>query len=218
MKVQREEHYWSRFANSYDRDGEYVVGKPILQAIEEKLLKEQPLGNAIEFGCGTGYFTKAIARNVRHVVATDLSDMMLDVVKIRLKKFKNITIQKADCEETFFPAESFDSVFMVNLIHVVDDSSQCLQECHRILRNGGSLIVVDFTGYQMSFSKKIKLGFRYLRTWGLPPSHGQNNMSPDELVFLVESAGFKVGDIQLLKDGANALYLKAERKNLGRCS
>jgi ubiquinone/menaquinone biosynthesis C-methylase UbiE len=212
MKVHREEDYWSRFANSYDRDGEYVVGKPILEAIEEKLLKEQFLGNTIEFGCGTGYFTKAIARNARHIVATDLSDKMLEIAQTQLREFKNITIQKADCIETSFPAENFDSVFMVNLIHVVDDPSKCLQESHRILRNSGSLIVVDLTGYRMSFSKKIKLGFRYLRKWGLPPRRGQNHMSPDELVFLVESAGFKVRNVQLLRDGANALYLKGEKK------
>jgi ubiquinone/menaquinone biosynthesis C-methylase UbiE len=211
MKERREEHYWGRFADSYEREGEYVVGKPILLAIEEKLLKEQSLGNAIEFGCGTGYFTKAIARNARHVVATDLSHKMLEIARNQLEEFKNITIQKADCAETSFPAESFDSVFMVNLIHVVDDPSQCLQESHRILRNGGSLIVVDLTGYRLSVSKKMKLGFRYLRKWGLPPRRGQN-MSPDELVFLVESAGFKIGDVQLLKDGANALYLKGEKK------
>jgi ABC-2 type transport system ATP-binding protein len=212
MEEHREEHYWSRFANSYDRDGEYVVGKAILQAIEEKLLKEQSLGNAIEFACGTGYFTKAIAGNARHVVATDLSDKMLEVARTQLRDFKNITIQKADCADTSFSEESFDSVFMANLIHVVDDSSQCLQESRRILRNGGSLIVVDLTGYGMSFSKKMKLGFRYLRAWGLPPRGGQNDMSPDELVSLVENAGFKVEDVRLLKDGANALYLKAEKK------
>lgn len=212
MKEHREEHYWTRFAFSYDRDGEYVVGMPILQAIEEKLLKEHSLGSVIEFGCGTGYFTKAIARNARHIVATDLSDKMLEVARAQLREFKNITIQKSDCADSSFSAESFDSAVLVNLIHVVDDPSQCLQESHRILRNGGSLIVADLTSYRMSFSKKMKLIFRYLRKWGIPPHCGKNDMSPDELVFLIQSAGFKVEDAQLLKDGANALYLKGEKK------
>jgi ubiquinone/menaquinone biosynthesis C-methylase UbiE len=212
MKEHREEHCWSRFAKSYDRDGEYVVGKSILNAIEEKLSKEKSPGNAIEFGCGTGYFTRAIARNASHVVATDLSDKMLEVARAQLREFKNITIQEADCTDTPFSAASFDSVFMVNLIHVVDNPSQCLQESHRILRKGGSLIVVDLTGYRLSFSKKMKLGFRYLRTWGLPTRRGQNDMSPEALVFLVESAGFTVADAELLRDGANALYLKGKKK------
>jgi ABC-2 type transport system ATP-binding protein len=212
MNERREERYWSRFANSYDRDGEYVVGQPILQSINEKLLNERSLGNAIEFGCGTGYFTKAIARNAKHVVATDLSDKMLEVARTELRGFKNVTIQKADCSNTPFPAESYDSVVSVNLIHVVDDPSQCLQESHRVLRRGGSLILVDFTGYRMRFFKRVKLGFRYLRTWGLPPRHGQNAMSPNELLFLAESAGFSVEDVKLLEGGVNAIYLAGVKK------
>jgi ubiquinone/menaquinone biosynthesis C-methylase UbiE len=212
MKAHREERYWSRFARSYDRDGEYVVGTPVLQAIEERLLAERSLGDVIEFGCGTGYFTKAIARNASHVVATDLSGEMLEVARIELGEFHNVTVQKADCANTSFPAERFDSVFMANLVHVIDRPSRCLRESYRILRGGGSLIVVDFTGYRMSLSKKLGLVFRYLRRWGLPPRHGRNDLSPDGLVSLVEGAGFRVEDVQLIEDGSNAVYLRGRKE------
>jgi ABC-2 type transport system ATP-binding protein len=212
MSEHKEERYRSRYAGSYERAGEYVVGKPVLQAISKELLEERSLGNALEFGCGTGYFTRVVASNARHIVATDLSDEMLEVARAHLREFKNVTIQKADCADTSFAAESVDSVFMFNLIHVVDDPSQCLREAHRILRDGGLLIVVDFTGYGMKFSQKMKLGFRYVRTWGLPPRRGKNNMTPDELVNLAENAGFAVREIQLLRAGTSALYLKGEKK------
>jgi ubiquinone/menaquinone biosynthesis C-methylase UbiE len=174
-------------------------------------LEEHGLGDVIELGCGTGYFTKAIARNASHVMATDLSDEMLKVARTRLSEFENVTVRKADCMNTAFPAERFDSVFMANLVHVVDNPAQCLQESYRILRDGGSLIVVGFTGYQMSFSKKMKLVFRYLRKWGLPPRHGQNDVSPDGLVRLVKDAGFRVEDVQLIEDGSNAVYLRGKK-------
>ena len=212
MKEHREEHYWSRFAASYDRDGEYVVGKTILQAIEEKLQKERSLGHAVEFGCGTGYFTKAIAGNATHVIATDLSDTMLEVARMEIGGFGNITIQKVDCRDSSFSAASFDTAVLVNLIHVIENPSQCLQETNRILRHRGSLILVDFTGYRMILSKKMKLVFRYLRKWGRPPGCGQNDLSPEELVYLVEDSGFKVKDVELLEDGANALYLRGEKR------
>jgi ubiquinone/menaquinone biosynthesis C-methylase UbiE len=211
MKEHREERYWSRFARSYDRDGEYVVGKPILQEIEKRLLEEHSLGDVIELGCGTGYFTEAIARNASQVMATDLSDEMLEVARTRLRAFENVTVQKADCMNIAFPAERFDSVFMANLVHVIDNPSRCLQESYRILRDGGSLIVVGFTPYRMSLSKKLKLVFRYLRTWGLPPHHGRNDESPDGLVSLVEGAGFRVKDVQLIEGGSNAVYLKGRK-------
>lgn len=208
MKEDREERYWSRFARSYDGDGEYIVGKPILQAIEQKLSAEHHLGDVIEFGCGTGYFTLAIAGNARQVIATDLSDEMLEVAQARLGELQNVTIRKADCAHTSYPAGRFDSVFMANLIHVIDHPGPCLQESHRILRDGGSLIVVDFTSYRMNLLRKMRLGLRYLVRWGMPPRQGRDDLSPDELVSLVESAEFSVEDVQLLEGGVNALYLK----------
>lgn len=207
-KEYRQERYWSRFAHSYDRDGEYVVGKPILQAIMKRLSEERGLGDCVELGCGTGYLTRAIAGNAQHVIATDLSDEMLEAARTQLSGFQNVTIRKADCASTGLPAERYDSLLMANLIHVVDDPSLCLQESHRILRNEGLLIVVDFTGYQLALFRKAQLALRYVRRWGMPPRHGRNDLSPEELVRLVEGAGFRVGNVQFLQAESNAIYLR----------
>ena len=143
-------------------------------------------------------------------IATDLSNEMLEVARVQLRGFQNVSIQKADCENTSFSTESFDSVLLINLVHVISNPLRCLRESHRILRNEGTLTVVDFTGYGLSIANKMKLGLRYLRTWSLPPRGGRNNMSPEELVSLVERAGFQAEYVQLLADGANALYLKGK--------
>jgi ubiquinone/menaquinone biosynthesis C-methylase UbiE len=211
MNEQKEERYWTRFADTYDADGEYIVGKGILRKIEEELLKERSLGNAIELGCGTGYLTKAIAQNAERVVATDFSDKMVEVARVELRGLENVTVEKADCAKTSYAGESFGSAFLTNLVHAIDNPAQCLQESHRILRNEGALIVVDFTGYRLKIVKKMKLGFRYMSKWGIPPRGGKNNMSPDELVLLVQRAGFHVESIQLLEDEANAIYLKGKK-------
>ena len=49
MRKHKEENYWSKFAYTYDNDGEYIIGKNILQTIDKKLLKEIDLGKVIEF-------------------------------------------------------------------------------------------------------------------------------------------------------------------------
>jgi ubiquinone/menaquinone biosynthesis C-methylase UbiE len=211
MNEQREERYWSRFAHSYEADGEYVVGKPILEAVEKRLLEEDNLGDVVEFGCGTGYYTKVIARNARHVVATDLSEQMLEVARRELRGLANVVIDKADCTRSDLAEESFDSVVMINLIHVIEDPSRCLCESYRVLREGGRLIAVDLTGYGMSLLHKMRLGIRYLRKWGMPPRHGRDELSPEELASLVEGAGFRVERADLLQAGANALYLRGRK-------
>ncbi len=212
MIEHKKEKYWSKFAYGYDEGVEYIVGTAINQAIIKTLSAEQELGEVIEFGCGTGYFTKVIAKNAKHVIATDLSDEMVEMTRTQLEKFKNVTIEKADCESTSFPSERFDTVFMVNVIHFIQNPHKCLQESNRILKDGGLLLLADYTGYGMKWSEKMKLGFRFFRKCGISPRYAQTNLSSDEFSSLVECAGFKVENIQLIGGETKALYLRGRKK------
>jgi len=205
------EEYWSKFSSTYGEDQEYVVGKTVLQLIIQRLSEEQDLGDVIEFGCGAGYFTQAIAKNARHVIATDLSDEMLEMAKIKLKELQNASIQKTNCEDTSFPSGRFDTVFMANLIHVLINPIKVLQESHQILRNGGLLLIVDFTGYSMNWFEKMKLGIRYLMKWGKPPRYARNNLSPGEITSFLENVDFNVEEVQLIGDRTKALYVRARK-------
>jgi ubiquinone/menaquinone biosynthesis C-methylase UbiE len=209
--TEHKEKYWSKFACTYGDDQEYVVGKTILQLILQRLSEEQDLGDVIEFGCGTGYFTKAIAKKARNVIATDLSDEMLEMARIQLKEFQNISIQRANCEATSFPSKRFDTVFMANLIHVLINPIKVLQESHQILRNGGLLLIADFTVYSMSWFEKMRLGIRYLRKWSMPPRYARNNLSPGEITSFLENMDFKVEEVQLIGDRIKALYVRARK-------
>jgi ubiquinone/menaquinone biosynthesis C-methylase UbiE len=211
MMEHREERYWSRFAHTYDRDGEYVVGRPILRAIMKRLSEERDLGDAIDLGCGTGYLTRAITGKARHVFASDLSDQMLELARNRLSEYQNVTIQKAHCAHTGFPDDRFDTVLMANLIHVIDDPLSCLRESYRILRSGGHLLVIDFTGYRLHPFRKARLALRYARRWGVPPRSGRNDLSPEELARLVENAGFSIKNVELVEGECNAIYLRSSK-------
>jgi len=204
-------HCWSNVARTYISDQEYIVGKDLLHAIAEKLYGEGCLGDVVEFGCGSGYFTKIIAKNARQVIATDHSDEMLDMARIQLQGFQNITIQRADCEDTSFPSERFDTVFIANLIHVVENPLRVLQESYQILQDRGLLLVVDFTGYDMNRFEWMKMAVRYFRKWGMPPRHGRNRLSPEELVSFVEEVGFRTEKAELLGKRTKAIYLRGRK-------
>jgi len=154
----KKEEYWSKFANNFDEDQTYVVGEPVQQAVVERLSGESDLGELIEFGCGAGFYTKVLAANASHVMATDLSDEMLAVARTQLKDLQNVTVEKADCEKTDFPDGRFGSVFMANLIHLIENPSTTLQESYRILKDGGLLLIVNYTGYGMKWFEMMKMG------------------------------------------------------------
>jgi ubiquinone/menaquinone biosynthesis C-methylase UbiE len=211
MVEYKKEKYWSKYAYGYDEGVEYIVGKDLQQTIVAKLSEERNLGEVIEFGCGTGHFTKVIAKNARHVIATDLSDEMLEVARSQCKKFQNMTIKKADCESPSFPSGRFDTVVMVNVVHFIENPYKSLGESYRILKDGGLLLLVDYTGYGMKRFEKIKLGIRFLKKCGKPPRYAQHNFTPDNFSTFVESAGFKIEEIQLIGGKTKALYLRGRK-------
>ncbi len=195
-----------------NEDQTYIVGIGTQQAIIKRLSGENDLGELMEFGCGAGYFTKAVAKNARHVTATDFSDEMLVMARTQLKDLQNVTVEKADCKKTTFPSGKFDSVFMANLIHVIENPLATLKEGYRILKDNGLLLLVDYTMHGMGGFEKMKSGIRYLGKWGKPPSYFKGNLSPDEFKLLVERAGFKVEKVQVIGDKINAIYLKGRKK------
>lgn len=211
MADYRGEEYWSRFANSFDEEQKYIVGGAIQKAMIERLSCECNLGELIELGCGAGFYTKVLAANASHVTATDLSDEMLAVARKQLKDCQNVVVERVNCEKTNFPSGTFDSVFMANLIHVIENPSTTLQESYRILKDGGLLLIIDYTGYGMKWFEMMKIGIRFLRKWGKPLGYFRSKISPDDLRSLVESVGFKAEEVELMGDKVKCLYLKGRK-------
>ena len=212
MTVETVEKYWSRFQTTYDENQEYVVGKYLLDEVKENIKRLPDLGEVLELGCGTGIFTEVVAQNADHVFATDLSDELLERARIRLKEIDNITIQKENCTSTSLTSNKFDTVFMANLIHVIENPSMALEESNRVLKDDGLLIITSFTNQGMKPLEKIKLGFRFIKVWGKPPKY-THSFSLESLGSLMESAGFSIEEAKLLGDKTKTLYLIGQKNN-----
>ena len=206
--TEREEEYWGKSAQSYDDNLEYIVGRSLIQAIKKVLQEERDLKELIEFGCGTGLSTKALVKNAKHIIATDVSDEMVEMATKKLKRFKNVTVQKADCYSTSFPSGRFDTVFMASLLNVIEYPLDALRESYRVLKDGGRLLILQGTNYGAKESEVVRRSTRFLERFGMPPPYFRADLSPEELTSLVEGAGFQVDEVQLLK---NYLYLKGTK-------
>ena len=204
------EEYWSRFPDTYDKKMEYVVGKELRDAIIQELNRLPELGELVELGCGTGVFTETIVLKTKNMVATDLSDSLLAVARARIGDHPKVKIQKQNCMATSFPSEALDSVFMANLIHVVESPGSLLQECNRILRESGILVIVTFTGHGMKLLEKIKLGLRFIKSWGKPPAH-THSFSPEDLALMMKDAGFAIKTSKVIGDRTKALYIIGQK-------
>ena len=205
------EKYWSRFPDTYDKKMEYVVGKELRDDIIQELNRLPELGELVELGCGTGAFTEATASKAKSMFATDLSDSLLEVARKRIGDDPKVTIKKENCMATSFPSEAIDSVFMANLIHVVEGPRALLQECNRILRKDGTLVIVTFTDHEMKLWEKIKMGLRFVKSWGKPPAN-THSFSPDDLTSMMEDTGFDIKTSKVIGTKTKALYIIGRKK------
>lgn len=211
MMRDEKERYWSRYADRYDEYTDYIVGKMLRQALIGKMRQERNLGDVIECGCGTGFFTRAIARNASGVLATDLSEEMLDRAKVNLKRFQNIRYEQVDCQNMLFLPENFDTVLMANVIHAIPDPQRAICESYRILRKEGRLLIVTYTDFGLDFFEKSVLAMKFLARFGMPPPHGLKNYAPDELRRFVQAAGYRVEEMDLIGDRPRGIFLKGRK-------
>ena len=98
--------------------------------------------NALEIGCGTGAFARALARRCRRVVALDLSMEMIRVARSRSEHFENLEFELADAKTYTFPHSHYDFVCSIATLHHLDQR-ELLLKIKDALRPRGVLVVLD---------------------------------------------------------------------------
>jgi ubiquinone/menaquinone biosynthesis C-methylase UbiE len=108
------------------------------------LLRYVPEGceHALEIGCGTGAFARALAKRCGRVVALDLSAEMIRVARSRSGRFENLEFQLADAMTWSFPQSHFDFVCSIATLHHLEQR-ELLLRIKNALKPGGVLVVLD---------------------------------------------------------------------------
>jgi ubiquinone/menaquinone biosynthesis C-methylase UbiE len=206
------ETYWSRFSEGFDDKQAYTAGAELISLMTERLAAKKNLGDVLEFGCGNGRYTRSIVEQARSVVATDYSKEMVEAASRILSDCRNVSVAQADCHETSYEAASFDTVMMANLIHVVDRPEVVVREAKRLLKPEGMLLITSFTIDGMSVLNKLRLVFRYKRTFGAFPKH-TTMFTVDSLRRLLTAEGFVVKEAALIGKKTHAVFIEATRRS-----
>ena len=105
---------------------------------------------ALDIGCGTGSLAIACARRGAQVTGIDISPLMLDIARQKVKQAgleDSITLMETSAIELDdkFEAGSFDTIMSSLTFSELSDDEQrfVLGECHRLLKDGGRLIIAD---------------------------------------------------------------------------
>ncbi|MGL4523882.1 MAG: class I SAM-dependent methyltransferase [Bacilli bacterium] len=133
-----------------------IVGKVmtvIMNAIDSGLTAwavenlQHTKGKILEIGCGGGSTLHALEKNGigEHLFGIDYSVDALEIA--RKKNIKNIqsgkiTLQHASAENLPFPDNHFSSVLALRTHYFWSDLVKSCDEIHRVLHNGGSLLIL----------------------------------------------------------------------------
>jgi ubiquinone/menaquinone biosynthesis C-methylase UbiE len=136
------------------------------EAVREKALSVAMVRSgrkAADIGAGTGFITEGLIDKGLRVVAIDQSAAMLRVMK---RKVRDTAVDccVAGAEDLPVCDGAVDYVFANMCLHHVERPRTAIREMHRILRDGGELVITDLDTHDFVFLKEEShdrwLGFK----------------------------------------------------------
>lgn len=123
----------------------------------------KPGQQALEVGCGPGFFTLPAAEILGErgmLYAVDVHPRAIERIrkKIENKGVKNVRPLLANASDTGLPPQSIDLVFMFGLPYIVGGRENVLSEMHRILKPGGVLSFKKSRGSEARLIDDMKRG------------------------------------------------------------
>lgn len=130
-------------AAAYATSAVHAKGASLGRLIE--LVEPQSHWQALDIATGAGHTAAAFAPHVAHVVASDITEEMLDEARklAAAKGLANIEVAAADAEALPFEDQRFDLVTCRIAAHHFPDVPRFVREVKRVLKGGGTFALVD---------------------------------------------------------------------------
>ncbi|WP_324261551.1 metalloregulator ArsR/SmtB family transcription factor [Altererythrobacter sp. H2] len=144
------EAYFARHAEEWDELRQLHSPDSLVEERLLTLLASEPLGAMLDIGTGTGRMAELFAEQADRMVALDKSLDMLRVARAKLQRLPADTVElvQGDFAALPFPAQSFDTVLLHQVLHFAPDPSAALTEAARVTRPGGRIAIVDFAAHE----------------------------------------------------------------------
>jgi SAM-dependent methyltransferase len=110
----------------------------------------------LEIGCGMGTDLLEFARGGARVVGVDLTRRHLELARRRFGfSGQSARLFQGDAERLPFPDRSFDFVYSNGVLHHTPDTEGALREVHRVLKPGGSCVILLYHRNSLLYRTQI---------------------------------------------------------------
>lgn len=210
-------NYIKEVEKSYDENAEIYTeaeeAADVIQFNRKALSLLPPLnkGMILDAGCGPGIFCELLAQEGKRVVGIDISSRLLDIGERRCEKFANCNFCRMSVEDMGFKKESFDVVLSAFEVMYHKDLKKVLKIFYRILKGGGSLLLlVPHPARNMGMHKPLnyfKTGL-FRERWGIGMESRKYYLTLEGYVNSLIDCGFTINKIwePLPPRGKTCLY------------
>lgn len=155
-----------------------------------RMLKPKRHEVILDAGCGGGFFTYEIAKKCKLAVGVDWNLPARLVFGMHTQP--NMVCVEGDVQCLPFDSEKFDKILLSSVLQMVTDDVLLLQECRRVLKSEGVVVLSVPTDY--CYLMKLN---------GLKPqlkerfgARGKAYYSSDEVIMLLRHGGFEVTETE----------------------
>jgi len=117
----------------------------LFEGLFQRYLPAPPCDRLLDVGCGTGIYFRALAPHAKRIDAIDCSDDMIQVAReyCETVNLNNIHPATGSVESLDWPAETFDTVVAMDVLHHITNLNTAIDELHRVLKPGGRVLIFE---------------------------------------------------------------------------
>ncbi len=148
-RTERAQDYFQTVADSWESIRALHVSPAKVEARLLEILGDEPVGELLDIGTGTGRILEILAPRVEHGLGVDLSSGMLAVARSNIEKlnYAHLQVRKGDMYRLPVAENSIDLAIVHMVLHYSDDPLAVIREAARVLRPQGRLLLIDFAAH-----------------------------------------------------------------------
>lgn len=137
--LRRYQHYAPEYDSRFARYSEGTLSRAMAYVPDTD-------GDLLDVACGTGLFEARLRQHRPRMRATgvDLSPEMLNVAREHFAGDARYQFVAGSAEHLPSDDAAFDVVVCNNAFHLVQDAGAALREFHRVLRERGRIVIIDW--------------------------------------------------------------------------
>ncbi|MHA6287240.1 ArsR/SmtB family transcription factor [Maricaulis sp. CAU 1757] len=182
--------YFEQVAGDWDRIRSLHLADHKVEAAMRELAGAGPFGLMIDVGVGTGRVLELFSDRVERGIGVDINHSMLNVARLNLQRanLRHCSVRHADVGALPFESDVADLVTVHQVLHYLEEPGLAVDECARVLRPGGNLLIVDFAPHQLETLREEHF-------------HRRLGFEDGEMIGWIEEAGLeKVDQVALYPD------------------